>query len=117
MRKLLTLIMLGLCIPALAVAAEVTLQWDGHENATAYRIYQSVDGGTTWAQAGADIAQPDPFPGDAQVSVTIQDVPEDTLVIFRASAMRGLEEAIMTYKGAWYDHRLMPPGVAALAIK
>ena len=106
--------LLALGFASWASAADVRLRWTGHENATHYRIYRSLDGGTTWTQDDPDIPQPVPFPADAQVETIAQDVPETMLVLFRASALRDTAEKISHEKGAWYDHRLMPPSATGL---
>lgn len=102
---------------AFAWGAEIKLGWHGHVNATHYRIYMSTDGGNIWRQTGEDISQPSPFPDDAQIRTVIHDVPEDALVLFRASSMRGDDEAMAAHKGAWYDHRLSPPNASQLSVE
>lgn len=117
MIRLCTSLFFLLIAPLLSHAANLTLAWTGHINATHYRIYRSVDGGVTWSQDDPDIAQPVPFPASAEVTAMIQGVPEDKLVLFRASALRNTSELITHHQGAWYDHRLRPPTASQLGAK
>ena len=116
MKRTFLIVATSLLIASMSDAADIELQWMGHENSTHYRIYQSVDSGATWVQVGADIPQPSPFPVDKTVGTVIQNVPEDQLVLFRASAVNAAGEVVMYHAGAWYDFRLMPPQTSALGV-
>ena len=109
--------MLSIAFAGTAIGAEVTLAWTGSPGATSYRIYQSVDQGQTWTVAIDSVPQPDPFPANGEVSVKVENVPEDTLVLFKAGAVRGADEFPTPDKGAWYDHRLMPPSAVGLGAR
>jgi hypothetical protein len=70
----------------------------------------------SWQQTGADVPQPSPFPADAQISALITNVPEDGVVLFRASAVRDTVELPTLDRGAWYDFRQTPPRASALSV-
>lgn len=115
MTFLLSLIISAVAFAQVAVAADINLEWDGHKNATHYKVYMSLNNGQSWVQAGPDIPQPDPFPANKRITVTIENVYEEGLVLFRASSVRGEHEGIMFDKGAWYDFRLTPPNAKGLS--
>lgn len=77
-------------------AADVTLDWDAVPGATGYKIQMSTDMGVTWS-APVDAGTTKPY--------VYVNVPEDRLIMFRASAYNTAAEAINKYAGVWYDHR------------
>lgn len=79
--------------------ADVKLGLDPVEGATGYRIEMSVDMGETWP-VSQDL-------GD-QTEYVYPDVPEDTMVFFRAVAYNEHHVAIRQEAGVWYDHRRRP---------
>ena len=85
----------------LANAADVTLRFDPVTGAEGYRIEMSTDLGITWGS---------PQDTGGLTDYTYTGAPEDTLVLFRVAAHTSAQEAIRTYSGAWYDHRLIPIG-------
>lgn len=111
------LILVPFAWPVVVQAADISLAWTGHINATHYRMYVSVDNGSSWAQKDGNIPQPDPFPEDAQVNKVFKGIPEDTIVLFRVSAFRGDVEMPTLHNGVWYDHRKSPPRATQLMIK
>lgn len=105
---------LALSIGGQVLAADVPLTWNKVSRADAYSIDMSVDGGVTWtgSQPAGD-GGPDPVDGH----FTYLGAPEDTLVLFRISALTSTETATRTWSGAWYDHRRLPlatPGGAGI---
>ncbi len=90
-----------LTAPLACLAADVPMGWDAVGNADQYRIEKSIDLGATWTVEGT-VAAP-------TIIYTAIGVEEDILVLFRVAALAGTAEAIRTWSGAWYDHRLVPP--------
>ena len=105
MIKSLTFLLIGLlavlCLSSLATAADVTLKWDPVTGATGYKVYQSVDNGTTWS-AATDV-------GNVTQRV-FTGVSETTMVLFRVGAYNATGDAVRFEAGAWYDFRKKPPG-------
>lgn len=76
-----------------ACAAEIIINWDAIPNASGYRVYQSVDLGATWQQV-AEVAT---------LPVTVSNVPDAGLVLFRAAAFNSADEAVRTETGFFYN--------------
>lgn len=87
-----------------ASAATVGLKWDAVPGATSYSIYQSVDVGATWTK----VLDTQSYP------VTISNVPDTGLVLFRISAKNATQEQIRLEAGGWYNGSwsLAPRGLA-----
>lgn len=94
MKKLILILILSVAVPCFA--ADVTLDWDSVDGATGYKIQMSTDMGITWG-APIDVGVTKPF--------VYTNVPEDRLIMFRASAYNAVVESINKYAGVWYDHR------------
>ena len=104
MKKLLMCLLIVasvICLPVMTMAADVTLKWDPVTGATGYRVYQSLDNGTTWS-ASVDV-------GNVTQRV-FTGVSETAMVLFRVSAYNAVGEAVRFEAGAWYDFRKKPPG-------
>ncbi len=103
MRRLLTAVVVTV-LATLAVAsseaADVKLRWDPVSGADSYHLYASEDTGANWVEVGS-------VAGDT-TRTTITGVREDALVLVRVSAKSSKGEAVRTWSGAWYDHRLRP---------
>jgi len=84
----------------IAQAAEVTLKWEASADATGYKVYKSLDSGTTW-DAGVDV-------GDVTEYI-YTGVEETGLVLFRVSAYNSFGETISYWSGAFYNHLWLPP--------
>jgi len=86
---------------ALASGAELTLRWDPSEGAAGYRIYMSVDQGQTWQMA---------LDAGGRTQATMQDVPEEGIVLFKVSAYNAAgRETVTDWAGAWYNGKWRPP--------
>jgi len=85
----------------IASAADVHLAWDAEPAATGYKLYISDDMGTTW-DSGTDVGNVTDF--------VYSGVLEDRMILFKVSAYHASGEAISDWRGAWYDHRKLPPG-------
>lgn len=86
-------------IPAVAYARPYTLTWNAMAGATSYRLYQSTDQGASWTKVY-----------DGASNQATVDVTGTTLVLFRASAINSVGEAIRTDAGAWVDPSKQPAG-------
>ena len=100
MRTLYTILAFFLILTTPVLAADINLRWDPSDGATGYKIYKSLDLGTTWS-TGVDVGNITLY--------KITGVEENTLILFRVSAYNQTGEAIRTEYGAWYDHRKKPP--------
>jgi len=83
-------------------AVDVDLKWDPVPEASGYRVYQSNDMGATWVYAT------NPPATVTTTTLRIVNVPEDRMVFFRVSSVKGEAEAVRFWSGAWYDHRNKP---------
>ncbi len=98
MRFLYGLVFILFIFPSLIWAADVTLKWDMPKTTapfSGFRIYQSDDGGKTWAFL-------------REVNATARtckliDVADDHLIMWRVSAFNHKQEAVRTDSGAWYN--------------
>ena len=81
-------------------AVDVKMQWNSVETATGYRLFTSSDGGITW-DAGTDMGN--------ITEVTVLDVPEDRMILWKVGAYNANGDNICHWAGAWYDHRRRPP--------
>ncbi len=113
MKKLLCVLAIML-FPVSLWAADATLKWDEVPGAIGYKIYMSGDGGRIW-DTGTDVGMATQDPNIPSMrNYLYQNIPEDRLVLFKASAYDANIESIREWSGAWYDHRkkpLMTPGL------
>ena len=84
-----------------AQAESVTLSWDPVDRATGYRLYLSTDGGTSWDARDVGHVTEYEWP----------DVPEDSIVLWKAGAYNEAGDAVMEWAGAWVDITKKPPAV------
>ena len=97
--KMISIVFTLLLFATFSSAADITLAWDPVVGATGYKLYASYDVGATWIL----------FDDAGNVTErAITGVPEDVLVLFRASAYNTNGETVRVEAGVWYDHRLLP---------
>jgi len=105
MKHILALFIIGglLCGPAVIQAADVTLDWKAVAGAVGYKIYMSRDLGVTWPLADVKDV------GNVLV-YTYLAVPEDRVILFKASAYKigGTGEMVRNWSGGFYDYRQLP---------
>jgi hypothetical protein len=107
-------VFLGL-LASVSVAREVVLSWVGDPRAKAYQIEVLLDVCGTdpqWAVVEV-VVQPDPYP-ETGVIVSIIDVPDGGLMLFRAVASDGSVNNTRTESGAWYNFQwtsMIPSGL------
>ena len=77
-----------------ASAATLPAKWDAVPGATGYRVYMSIDLGKTWVKIDKDITG---------TTLTISNVPDTGLVLFRVGAFDTNGEAITMECGSWYN--------------
>jgi hypothetical protein len=104
LRRLIYFNILAFFFVAQVFAGDVTLIWDASPGAASYRVYQSIDSGVTWVEIDETTA----------TEMTISGVPEDGLVLFKVSAMKGAHEAARDWSGAWYWKPPNSPGSAGI---
>ena len=96
--KKLILGLLFFCLPAIALADEVTVTWEmppTNAHIEGFRVYKSDDLGQTW-QLAKEV--------NATVTQTkLENLPSDHLILFRVSAYNQAQESIRTNAGAWYN--------------
>lgn len=97
------ILFLLLLIPVVAMAGDSTLKWDACPGATGYKLYQSLDGGTTWSA---------PIDAGNVLMITITNHPENILILWKLGAYNAAGETIAHYQGAWYDGRRKPPEIS-----
>lgn len=88
-----------------AYPADLTLAWDPVSGAETYRLYQSTDGGGTWASV-ASVAAP-----TTQVRIVVSD---DRLILLRISATDARGESMRWETGVFYHggwQRTSPAGM------
>ena len=105
MMKILSLLVALLVLPLLAQAASPTLSWDpnpAEQAVTAYSVQMSTDLGKSW---GAEI------PAGPATTITLTNVPDTGLVLFRVNAVNAQGKVPRTDAGAWYcgDWRVPTP--------
>jgi len=105
MRIILTIIAWFMLITAVQ-AGDVALSWDAGVNVTGYKVYQSVDQGTTWTIV-ADVNTN---------SVTITP-PNTGLVLYRVSVYSASDESIRLTSGIWYNEDWQPSQVLNLGVQ
>lgn len=107
MVKTLALLAVFLVLPFLARAASPTLAWDPNpaaEAVTGYSVQMSTDLGKTWGpeiQAGL------------ATTITLTNVPDTGLVLFRVLAANAQGKTIRMDAGAWYCGDWRVPSVAS----
>lgn len=79
-------------------AADVSLEWDPVAGSAGYDVLQD-DGAGGWTDAVVDVTD---------TTVTVPDVPEDRLVLFKVASKNSQGRYVREFSGAWYDHRNRP---------
>ena len=100
MKELLLALVTFFLTTTMVFAADVTLKWEASPDATGYKIYKSLDTGTTW-DVGVDVGN--------VTTYVYTGVEETGLVMFRVSAYNAAGETISYWSGAWYNYLWMPP--------
>ena len=109
MEKFLAIIFSVLLFASFSYADDVILAWDPSTGADGYKIYMSLDRGTTW-DVGTDVGN--------VLTTTITGVPGSGLVIFRVGAYNASGEGVRTWSGSWYrGDWIVPPPAGGLGIE
>ena len=99
-----TLLILLIGISLGVNAADVTVSWDADPAAVSYRVYQSIDAGTTWTLEAESTTLP-----------IIVPVPDAGLVLLQGCAVSALVEVCRTETGFFYNGDWKPPKVINLS--
>ena len=93
---------MGMCGSVLA--ADVALDWDAVEGADSYKLYRTEVAASCLGsdQVWTLIAE------ETEPTAALTGQPEDGLLLYRVSAVRGAEESVRTWSGAWYAELLRP---------
>ena len=101
--KIFMIIITFLFLASMTYAVEKTVEWDPVISADGYRVSISSDLGETWAQVSEVLAP---------VVIAVIDVPENQLILIRASAYNNISEEVNTYSGVWFNstwRKISPP--------
>lgn len=89
-----------LVLSSVSWAADVSLVWNPSDGAAGYVLEMSVDNGQTWT-GQIDVGN--------VTTYTWQNVPDNGMVLFRASAYNTNGQATRYEAGAWYNGDWKPP--------
>lgn len=103
MNKLFLIPVIIVLMASSALAADITLKWDAQADATGFRIYRSVDMGTTWTMVQE-------VGNVTEYALTGQP---DALTLYRIGAFNAQGDAIRYDAGAWsWTNAPKPPAQA-----
>ena len=92
-----------------AYGADITLEFNGHPDATSYKIQMSTDNGITWEDNERTIqADPNVI---IDISYTWMDAPNIGLLLFRVGSCNPIGCVFDTTMGAWYCGDWTLPGM------
>jgi len=84
-----------------AFCADVVLKWDAATGATSYKIYMSVNNGTSWTVVATV--------GNV-LTTTVANVPNTGVVLFRKGSVNSQGEIVYTSAGSWFNGAWALPG-------
>lgn len=98
-------VLLGLLIPTLSLAGDITLHWEAAPGATGYEIEQSIDAGTTWTKV-ADLTATVCTPAGCSIALT---APAAGRTLYRFVAKNAAGRTIRYDAGTWSCESCKPP--------